>query len=130
MGKYLVVHPDQLQGLPGDGLGAGGDRGDGVTVIQRLAPCHAVVLHVSDRLIIRHAEIRRGHDGFYAAQSLGCSGVDRLDDGMGMRTAQDATDKHAGRCRICAIHRASGHFFDAVGAGRARSNNFEILFCV
>ena len=100
MRQHLVVDLDQLQRLPGRAGVDGGDRGHRMAVIERLLARHAVVEDVV------HGGIAVGEIGqvggrdhrLHARQLLGLRGVDRADDRVGVRAAQDLADQLAGAC--------------------------------
>ena len=51
VGKLFVSDLDRLKRGLGNGRRGRGDGGDGMAIVQRLVPGHAVVLHIAERVI-------------------------------------------------------------------------------
>ena len=123
-GQDLVVDLDQLESCRGDACRRGRDRRHRVAGVQRLLARHHVaadVAHVldaeGDRLVPRKLrQIAAGHDGLDARQGRGLRRVDRSDERVRMRTAQDLADQHAGLGGVSREGRSTGHLVLAIRA--------------
>ena len=125
-GENFVVHLDERQRLLGHVGVDGGHGGDGVALVQRLAPgqhVHAQEAQVLDGALGEVGEtpgsfrpVGGGHDCADAGIRLGLAGVDGLDDGVGVRAAQNLAVEQTGQALVGAVPRPSGDFFRAVGA--------------
>ncbi len=130
MRQDLVVHPDELQRRLGGRRVDGGDGGDGVAVVKRLAPRHAVFLHVAQEVIPRPREVVAGHDRLHALQRQRRAGVDGPDPRMGMGAAQDATHEHSRHGHVRAVKRTARDLVDPVGAIGPRPDLLELALLI
>ena len=129
--QHLVVDLDQRQRLLGDRLRHRGDGGNRMALVERLLARHDVardVAHVHLHLAGRHDQVGlvgevlgRDHR-LHAGQRLGLRGVDRLDDGVGVRAAQHLADQLAGQVEVGAEAGAAGHLVGAVGTIGTRAD--------
>ena len=126
--EHLVVDLDRLQRLLGDVARAGGNGGDGVTVIKRLFARHAVVENVGGGIVIGDlSEVGAGDDGVDALDRLGRRRVDGFDAGVGVRAAQHLADQHPRRSDVGTEAGLAGDLVDAIGAQGARADDLELL---
>ena len=133
--QHVVLHVDQRQRLIGDRLRGGGDGGDGMAFVQRLAARHDVAGQIAEvhrtfadeRLFVGDVrEVLRGHDGEHARQRFRLRRVDRDDLRVRVRRAQDLAPQHAGGAGIGGEHRAAGDLVDAVGTDGTRADDFQV----
>ena len=137
--QHLVLHVDQFQRLVGNRLRGRGDRGDGVTLVQRLAARHAVARQVAevhrpfaDERLFRGdvGEVLGGHHRLHAGQLQRLGRIDRHDAGMRMRRALHLAPQHAGHHHVGAELRAAGDLVHAVRTDRAGADNLQIGYHV
>ena len=115
MRQHFIIHLDQLQRAPGDSFAGRGDRGDRVTVKQRLLARHGHACHVTGGTACRLIrEVVTGNNGLHTGKCFGGRCIDRLDDRMRMRAAQNAAEEHAGQEEIGTEFRATGNLVQAV----------------
>ena len=95
-GEFLIVHPDQLQGLFGNLRVHGADGGHVIADIAHLIPGQGMlVMGLGDDAVDAVRNIFSGHHPFHAGQFLGPGGVDVEYPGMGQGTAQNFTVQHS-----------------------------------
>ena len=135
--QHFILDVDQRDRRVGDGRGGGGDGGEGVALIEHLAARHAVQRHVAEVgrafadegfLAGNVGNVGGRDDGLHARQRQGLRGVDRHDARMGMRTALDFANEHAGHGEVGAELRLPRHLVDAVRADRAGADDLEVGF--
>ena len=137
VGQDFVGDLDQLDRLFGDVRAGGGHRGHDVAVVEHLVAGHAVARNMLrvDGQLAHHggAGADVGHivssdDGLHPGQGRGRGGVDGLDGGVGVRTAQHLAVQQTGRVDVRAVFGPTGDLVDAVVADRARADDFELVF--
>ena len=133
--QHAVAHVDELERLARDRVGGRGDRGHGMAVVERLLARHDVArdvaqvhLHLArgDDAVLLLAEVGGGDDGLHAGQRGGLRGVDRLDDRMGVRAAQDAAHELSRHVPVGAEARAAGDLVGAIGTAGAGADDLEL----
>ena len=133
--QHAVAHVDELERLARDRVGGRRHGRHGMAVVERLLARHDVArdvaqvhLHLAGRddAVLLLAEIGRGDDRLHAGQRGRPRHVDRLDDGMGVRAAQDAAHELARHVPVGAEARAAGDLVGAVGAAGTRADDLEL----
>ncbi len=128
MRQHFVLDLDQLERRLGDRFRGRGDRGHRMAVVERLLARHRVAGHVAvgaTGLDLR--EVVAADHRLDAGKLLRGRNVDRLDDCVRVRAAQDFPDQHAGQIHVGAELRAPGHLVEAVVLDRRASDDLELL---
>ena len=103
VGQHLVVHLDEIEGPGRDGQVDGGDRRDGVPVVEHLLVGKDVLGHVpvvdhglAGRLETRGEarEVGARQHRLDSRQGLRLRGVEGADPGVGVRASKDTSDQH------------------------------------
>ena len=126
--QRLVDDVNQGQRLFGDMRAGGGDGGDGVALVEDLAPRqHVVGRRLAERGLARNgvwrADVVRGGDGPDVRVSLRPAGVDAHDARVGVGAAEHLAVEHAGDADIGSVERLAGHLVYAVVADRPRADH-------
>ena len=105
--QLLVLHLDQVEGLPGDLRVDGGHRG-------HLIPEGADLPRLEGRVVLVHAELERGNQGarehrLYPGQPFRPGRIDARDPAVGNGAVEDFAVEHPRQRHILYVGRAPRH---------------------
>jgi hypothetical protein len=114
------------------------DGGDSMAFVQRLLAREEIFDRETHRLgraftdlrdaIAHRREVGGRDDCLDARQSQRLRGVDAFNDGVGVGTALDASEEHAGEVKVGAVLRPTCDLVGAIVADRPRADHF-VVFC-